>query len=171
MTGCRECRRRVLQRWPLLMGRKRTSLKGLPFSRASLRRHTRIEIRPRRTPGACLTQWLMSSDSWRSLRGSARNRLRSSPFCKPGASNCRHVGLSWEVILFGMRQWWGHRSALGGGRYALKETDAEKCARGGEESRVVAAIIGGANIIGSNLRSGWCSRFELVAEAWAHDGL
>jgi hypothetical protein len=41
----------------------------------------------RRTPRACLMLWPMLSDSWRSLKGSAENRLRSSPFCKLGALN------------------------------------------------------------------------------------
>jgi hypothetical protein len=37
---------------------------------------------------ACPVLQLMPSDCGRSLRGSTRSRLRSSPFCRPGAPSC-----------------------------------------------------------------------------------
>jgi hypothetical protein len=55
---------------------------GLPISRVSLLRRFRLKIWPRRTPGACLMRRLEES------KGSVENRLRSSPFYKPGSLSC-----------------------------------------------------------------------------------
>jgi hypothetical protein len=57
---------------------------GLPFSRVSFRRRTRLERWPRKTLRACLTP----SGGGRSLKGSSENSLRSSPFCRLEGASC-----------------------------------------------------------------------------------